>query len=295
MPYRLLLATLSVITSPLLTAESTERATVRLRENGPVITPEEAKALSAAALGDALLAPGHRPVSEVTVGPEGMDPPTPPGILESTRIKLYLEPIRSEKIGFCERAIATVYLAPVNRLKDGHLPASPAARISTQIAFRWVGLSRNGVACAASKYQFFTAKPEAEDEALEAVRLLGLASQDAKLSRRLSFPVSIEDREGSSMLAYERQHPEVPHIPELKIITDAKEALASLPVDAVSFSGLASTAYPTVLRPADQPNKMGPGQRAMTIFLGGDWAVGLIISNGQIKLMRIVRELPAPF
>jgi hypothetical protein len=295
MPYRLLLATLSVITSPLLAAEPTEGSTVRLRENGPAITPEQAKALSAAALGDALLAPGHPPVTEVTVGPEGMEPPTPPGVPDSTRIKLYLEPIRSEKTGFCERVIATVYLAPVNRSNDGHLPASPAARMSTQIAFRWVGLPQNGVACTASKYQFFTAKPEAEDDALEAVRLLGLASHDAKLGRRISFPVSIEDREGPSMLAYERQHPEVPRIPELKIITNAKKALASLPVDAVSFSGLASTAFPTVLRPADQTNKMGPGPRAMTIFLGGDWAVGLIISDGQIKLMRMVREIPAPF
>lgn len=294
MPFRLMLGALSLLTTPLLAAEPAEHTT-RLRENGPAITPEQAVALSAAALADALLAPGHPPVTEITVGPEGMEPPTPPGVPHSTRIKLYLEPMRSGKTGFCERGIATVYLVPVNRSKDGHLPASPAARISIQTAYRWVGPPQNGVTCTASKYQFFTLKPDAEDQALEAVHLLGLASQDAKLGRRIFFPVSVEDREGPSMLAFERRHPEIPRDPELKIITNAKKALASLPVDAVSFCGLASTAYPDVLRPVDRKIKMGTEQRAMTIFLGGDWAVGLIISGGQIKLMRIVRELPAPF
>lgn len=174
MPFRLMLGALSLIATPLLGADPAERSAPRLRENGPAITPEQAVALSAAALGDALLAPGHPPVTEVTVGPEGMEPPTPPGMPDFTRIKLYLEPIRSGKTDFCERVIATVYLAPVNRLKDGHLPASPAARISTQTAYRWVGPPQNGITCTASKYQFFTAKPEAEDQALEAVHLLGV-------------------------------------------------------------------------------------------------------------------------
>jgi hypothetical protein len=97
------------------------------------------------------------------------------------------------------------------------------------------------------------------------------------------------------MLAYERQHPEIGRDPELKIITNAKKALASLPVGAVSFSGLASTAYPDVLRPSDRTDNIGTKQRAMTIFLGDVWSVGLIISGGQIKLMRLVREIPAPF
>lgn len=295
MLFRLMIGALSLIATPLLAAEPADRSTPRLRENGPAITPEQAVALSAAALGDALLAPGHPPVTEVTVGPVGMEPPTPPGMPHSTRIQLYLKPVGSEKTGFCERVIATVYLAPVNPLKDGHLPASSAARISTRTVYRWVGPPQNGVTCTASKYQFFYVKPEAEDQALEAVHLLGLASQDANLGRRISFPMSVEDRLGPRMLAYQRQHPEIASNPEPKIITNAKKALASLPIGAVSFSGLASTASPDVLRPSDRTNKIGTGRRAMTIFLGGDWVVGLIISGGQIKMMRIVREIPAPF
>lgn len=295
MPFRLMLVALPLIATPLSAAEPAERSTTRLRENGPAITPEQAVALSAAALGDALLAPGHPPVTEVTVGPVGMEPPTPPGMPHSTRIELYLKPVRSGKTGFCERVIASVYLAPVSRLNDGHLPASPAARISVRTAYRWVGTPQNGVICTASKHQFFWAKPETKNQALEAVHLLGLASQDAKLGRRISFPVSVEDRLGPRMLAYERQHPEIARDPELKIITNAKKALASLPVGAVSFSGLASTAYPDVLRPSDRTDNIGTKQRAMTIFLGDVWSVGLIISGGQIKLMRLVREIPAPF
>lgn len=276
------------------TAECAESSQLQLRENGPALTPEKARALGAPALGDALLALGHPPITEVTIGPEGMEAPPAPNTPIVTRIKLYSKPIRSVTAGFCERIVASVFLAPADRLPDRSLQATPASRLSIQTAYRWVGRGNNDDVCVASKYNFFIPEPSVTASALEAANLLGLASLAAKQGRRLPYPVSVNDLEGPSMLAFERQHPELARNPELEVITDAKKALASLPVDAVSFAGPSASFYRNVLDPADNAVAAAGGGEEMTISLGQNWTVGIIVDDHRIKVMRILREIPAP-
>jgi hypothetical protein len=218
---------------------------LQLRQDGPSLTLQEAKALTPQALGDALLAPGHPPVTEAGVGPQGMEPP-PPGAAVSTRVKLFLQPAPSEQPGFCQRTVATLYLEPGDApkgMRPGHL--------ATEIAYRWSGEAHAGSACSAAQYAFFIPRPGEERLALGAVRLLASASEAARQKRRIGYPLSLEDKEGPEMLAYERANPKEPTIPGWRIMTDAREALATLPIDAVTYAGPSSTAIPDILRPAD--------------------------------------------
>ncbi len=279
----------------LVAAEPDLAAAIRIRQNGPSVTPEMAKILSPQALGDLLLGPGHTPVTEVVVGPEGMEPPLPPGKPVATRVKLYLQPSESKRSGFCQRTVATIYLKPVDRLQDGRLPGSGPNSLSTEVAYRWVGEVSDASACEAPKHQFFIPQPGQVQHALDVVRLLALASQAAKKSRPLPFLFSVEDKLGPKMLAYQHEHPGLPPLPAMKIFTDPRKALASLPISQVTFAGPASTAYPNIILPSDlNDEKRGPLQ-AMTIFLGGDWVVGLVLSHGRIVRMRMLRQVPAPF
>lgn len=269
--------------------------TVVLREDGPALTLEEANASTPTALGDALLAPGHPPVTEATVGPEGMEAPTPPGMPVITRIKLYLQPVPSlQQPDFCQRVIATVYLKPVDRLQDGRLPPSSPADISTEVAYRWIGTGRSALACIASKDNFFVPTPKDAQLAIASVRLLASARQEARRGGRLSFPVSVQDNEGPAILAYVRDRHEPP-IPGMTIITNAKKALADLQVDAVRYAGPASGASPDILTKSDVEKSGGSNPLAITIFLGGDWVAGIVADHGQIKRIRLRREIPAPF
>lgn len=77
-------------------AEPKASTAIRLRDHLPSLTSDEAKALTPAELGDALLAPGHLPVTDDTVGPQGMEPSPPPGGSAATRVKLFLQPVLGE-------------------------------------------------------------------------------------------------------------------------------------------------------------------------------------------------------
>ena len=274
-------------------AEPEVATMIRLRQDGPSIATGEAKALTPQALGDALLAPGHPPVTEAVVGPQGMEPPAPPD--SPVQVKLYLEPISSAQPGFCQRTIATVYLDPPGGMKDAQSPSDRPGSLATEIAYRWRDETRKALVCSAPKFAFFIPRPGEQQQALEAVRLLASARRAARQGTRLSFPVSIKDREGPEMLAYERQHPHEPRIADLQVMTDAKKALASLPIDAVTFAGPSSTASPDVLHASDLAGAKRSSLRGMTIFLGGDWAVGLVIVEGRIVRMRLLRQIPPPF
>jgi hypothetical protein len=81
----------------------------------------------------------------------------------------------------------------------------------------------------------------------------------------------------------------------LQIITDAKKALALLPIDTVTFAGPSSTASPDILHASDLTDTKNRSPQGTTVFLGGDWTVGLAIVDGRIVWMRLMREIPPPF
>jgi hypothetical protein len=293
MKSRAMVAIMLFAPAALSAAEPQLATTIRLRQDRPTIAPDEAKALTPQALGDVLLAPGHPPVTEVAVGPQLMEPPAAPG--SPVQVKLYLEPASSEQSGFCQRTIATVYFDPAGSLKDAGAPKDRPGSLATEIAYRWSDETRKASACNAPKFAFFIPRAGEQQQALEAVRLLASASRAARQGTRMSFPVSIKDKEGPEMLAYLRQHPEDSRIADLRVLTDAKKALASLPVDAVTFVGLSSTVLVDVLHASDTVGAKQPSLRGMTILLGGDWAAGLVIVDGRIVRMRLLRQIPPPF
>ncbi len=294
MLYRMLASLMVLISVPSLGAAATLMPAVKLREGGPAITLDQAKTMTPQALGEALLVPSHLPVTEVTIGPEGMEPPTPPGRPTVTRVKLFLQPVRSEQQGFCERVIASVLLKPVFRSAEGKLPASGPDSVSTQTAYRWVGRTRDDASCGAPKLEFFVPQPGGAPQAFAVVRLLAQARQDARRGRHLTFPLSVEDREGPQMMAFDREHSEQPPTPRLTIITDARKALASLPLGEITFAGQSAAASPDILRVSDLIDDHGHGFQGMTVFLD-DWTVGLVIDDNRIVRMRMLRQIPAPF
>jgi hypothetical protein len=288
-------AALILVPFALYAAEPQGATTLQLRPDGPSLSTEEAKALTPQALGDALLAPGHLPVLEVVVGPQGMEPPPPPGGAVPTRVKLYLQPLLSEQSGFCQRTVATTYLQPVSWPKNPSASSGRPINLATDVAYRWIGEARGAWACNGPKYAFFIPSIEEKQRALEAVRLLAMASQAAKKGGRLGFPVSVQDKEGSEMLAYQRDHPEQPPISDFQILTNAKKALASLPIGEVTFVGPSETAFSNVLLASDFTTFRNRSARGITVFLGGDWTVGIVIVDGRIVRMRLQRAIPPPF
>lgn len=217
----------------------------------------------------------------------------PPG--SAVPVKLYLEPASRKQSGFCQRTIATVYLDPAGSSKDAGSAKGRPSNLAIETAYRWSDETRKASACNAPKFAFFIPRSGQQQQALEAVRLLASARRAARQGTRLPFPVSIEDKEGPEMLAYERQHLQEPRIAGLRVMTDANKALASLPVDAVTFAGASSTAGSDPLHASDLVDAKRPSLRGMTIFLGGDWVVGLVIAEGRIVRMRLLRQLPPPF
>lgn len=286
---------LSTVAVPIAAAEPAPEAIIYLRKSGPSITPGQAKELSPQELGEVLLAPGHPIVSEAVVGREGMEPPPPPGMPVVTRVKLYLQPIRSGEPGFCQRTIATIYLEPVERLADGRLPASRPDSLSTEVAYRWIGDAGDTAACEAPRYQFFSPRPDEVEQALEAVRLLASANEAAKNALPLSFTLSVRDEMGPELLAAHLNNPEIFPDIDVEIITDPIEALASLPIDSVTFAGPAARASPNVLSESDITNVEGGSLEPVTLFLGGVWTVGLVIDDFQVAVIRLLRRIPPPF
>lgn len=260
------------------------------------MSPAQAQSLSPEALGKALLLNADVPVVEATVGPQGMEPPPPPGPPVPTRIKLYLRPTPSAQTGFCQQRIATLFLKPTKPVSDGTSPGWVAGDLSSDVAYRWSPKSARGASgCSAPRTAFFTPRPAKVEQALQVVRLLASASYAARHKRKLGFPIFVEDQLGPEMLKYQLAHPALDPIPSFKIISDAREALAALPIETITFVGPASSAFPDILKASDLETSDDHSMEPMTVFLGGEWTVGLLLERGRITRLRLRRAIPPPF
>lgn len=277
-------------------AESQGSNALALKGGDASINPQQAKRLSPRALGEVLLSGSDLPVVEATVGPQGLEPPPPPGPPSPMRVKLYFRPTPSAEPGFCQQLVATTFLKPFTSPVNGTASSWRAEGLSTELAYRWAdGDTPTANSCSAPRTDFFTPEPRDTRQILQVIRLLAWASTAAKARRPLPFPLTIEDRLGPEMLDYLQKHPELSPIPDMKVITDAREALAALPINAVTFAGPASRSYPNIIKESDLHTPGNHLTQAVTIFLGGEWTVGLVLDQARITRMRLLRATPAPF
>jgi len=293
--YRLISLLLPLLPASVAAAPPPTRHGLQLRVGGPAITVEEARRLRPEALGEILLAASHLPVTEAEVGTGAGEPPPPPGMPVSTRIRLYLQPVRSSERGFCERQVATVYLKPVDYLSYRKLPASTPDRLSTDVIYRWAE-GKNPAVCPARSKIFFNPGELGKQPALSAVRALAKAVNYARHHRHLPFTISLNDEEGPEFLKWEKSQPKLGPIPERKVFSDPREALTALQPDAVLAVSQPYGADLTALVGRDRATAGSTTDRQIaTLFVNGDWTVGLALRKGRITIMQLTRRIPAPF
>ena len=270
---------------------ATNQVSIAIRSDARPIAPDEARGLPPKELANILLASPHPDAVEATVGPEGMEAPIPPTGPASIRMKLYLDPALSAHRGFCERIIATVMMAPAGRLAGGSVAAARPKSVTTEIAYKWIGPKKNFAACRTPRSSFFT--PNAElTNALETVRMLVAAREEARSHRRLPFALTVDDQMAREMNEFRKRG--LLQIPPEEVITDARAALASLDIGMVSFAGPSHRASSDVFRDGDR-SLQGRPLDGRIVFLGGVWTAGLIVEGGRVTLIRLKRAIPPPF
>lgn len=268
-------------------------AAVALRADPVPVAPDEARRLSPDALAERLLAPGHPPAMQVVVGPQGMEPPTPPNSPERTRIRLFLRPVPlAGSDDFCERTIVTLFLKPAWRSTDGTIPATTAENLSTAQAYRWAGDGR-AHGCDGSRWHYFQPRPGELAETLDIVRRLARARDRAASHRRLGFAVTLDDPQGREFRALELSDPSMPGPPTV-VLTDARAALADMPIGEVGYVGPVDGIGG--IPPMDLTNREhGRGAATAALFIGNDWNVGIAWRGDRITRVELIHHYPPPF
>jgi hypothetical protein len=269
-------------------------ATVDVRQDGPAITLEQAKTMTPAELGDALLAPNHPPIVEASVGPIGMMPPPPPESPIQSEIRLYTAAQPSSEKGFCEKIQATVLLDPVTRI-NGTLPPARAVRLVKTKLYRWAAKGPKPSICEGKHYDFFETGANTATLSFKVIRLLAALQE----KRGGGVTLSIDDEYARSNRAYLSRRPsDRDKFPKASItqITNGRAALAQFPIPSISSINEYSESWPSdLLRQKDITNVDGTKIEAVSLFAGGLWSVGIVLSNDKITVARFVREIPPPF
>jgi hypothetical protein len=273
-------------------------ALVQLRPDARALTPAQARAMSPAELGDALLAAGHPAVVEAVVGSGIMEAPTPPGQPLVTPVKLFLAARPGELRGFCEKMMVTILLAPTARgAAENVAPARPAS-LSTSLRYRWADPGRQAPSrCEAPANSFFSPEPSKAERRFKLVRLLAKAREDAVRGRDLPFEIEVVDDLGREMQDFARRHPDqAAHIrPDMmKTFASGRAALAALPIGEIReiqdvfFAGISPLSASDLIDP--------PGRRRehVGLFLG-DWSAGVVLDGDRIVRISLQRAIPPPF
>lgn len=179
----------------------------------------------------------------------------------------------------------------------GDLPASRPERIAASRIYRWRP-SEGTTGCEAKHHRFFRPDPADPDRAFRAVRLLAAAQRAAREQKQLPFEVGIDDREALSVRQFAETNTDTripPTIEETTPITDGRQALLSVPVSSVSWTGDYGTVWDSVIKPEDLVSQDGRRLDGTVLFAGGLWMIGLITAGEDILRIRIRREVPPPF
>ncbi|RZM12015.1 MAG: hypothetical protein EOP68_02155 [Sphingomonas sp.] len=269
-------------------------ATIEVRRDGPPLTPEQARAMTPAALGDALLASPHPPIVEAVVGPEGVLPPPPPDMPETTEIKLFAAVVPASQPGFCEKTRMVVALAPVMR-RDGNLPPARAQTVSSTKLYRLAERNADGIECEAERHAFFAVDPKLGDRTFSVIRLL----DTLKIAYNSKVQITIDDRGARELRDLARRHPdEMRNVPEEAItpIVSGGSAMAKFPISSINMIGpYAAAWHGDLLTKTDLKAVKDHGWEAYQIFAGGEWDTGVIVDGDRIVTVRFVRAIPPPF
>ena len=271
-------------------------AVMALRADAPALTLAEAKAMSAAKLGDALLARGHPEIVEARVGTQGMMPPPPPGQPFQSPIELTTAGSASSRSGFCERTVVKILLAPVVYV-GYEAPAAPPVRLTTEQTYSWKYDSGARAGCNASDKQYFQVDEHDEARAFHLVRSLAAVQRLARAGRRTGVEWSIDDREARRRREWANTDGSFRKrmiTGEMAEITDPAVAMARLPLGDIS-SVSRQRSWVRSLTNADLTTKGGKRREAASIFAGGVWSVETVLEQGRVAVIRMVREMPPPF
>ena len=269
-------------------------APIEVRRDGPPLSLERARQMSAAQLGDTVLAPGHPAIVEASVGPEGMGPPPFPGTPVASEIRLYTAGHLMAGSGFCRKNKVTVTLRPV-LLQGGQLPPAPAETASSTALYRWAERTNRAIKCEAGHHDFFQLDHTLADRSFAVIRLLDRSRRGA--DRRLQ--VTIDDQAARSMRDYVNKHrSEARGLPKEAItpIVNGRVALRKFPISSITMIRPFAKAWDAnLLTVADLHDATGRALEAVTIFAGGEWLAGIVLDGDRITTIRFIKAIPPPF
>ena len=286
---------IAAITLLLLAGPASAGPAVVVNEQATPMKLGAASALNAQRLADALLGEGHADVESATVGPQGMDAPLPPGPAVDTVADMRFVPTPAPTAGFCRRVVATLTMSPVSKGVTSREALYQPTSVKTRTEYRWAGRSADAKGCATPRATFFAAADDGLEQQLDVVRLVARASERARRGGRPSFAVTVDDRMGPEMIAFEAGHPDATHrATQWRVYTDGAKALAAVPASDVF------AAYPTWAYYADpfteaEVTRAKRADIALWTIRASVWTVGLQTKDGRIVAVRLVRATPAPF
>lgn len=268
-----------------------------LRADAPALTLPQARAMSPAQLGDALLAEGHPKIIGAQVGVQGMAPPPPPNTPFQSPIALIAEGAESNVPGFCERTVAHILLAPVIFTGTQAPPASPV-HLDTEPMYRWRTTSKDGSSCEGVETHYFRVDPTDRQQAFALIRALADLQSRVKKGRSIKTNVRIDDRQAIQNQEFARTNtdPRIqPGPAELTPIVDGKVALMALPLADISSITLNLQSWLGGLEDKDIIGADGQRRAVASLFAGGEWSVDLVLDHDNIVLVHIIHEVPPPF
>ncbi len=260
----------------LLSVQASEAEAPKLRAVALMI--EQAQHVPPAALGDLLLAGSHPVIADAIVHPRGMDPSSP----WITEIELLSQANTDDRTGFCSALHYRVQFEPKLRQETGPVVPSPARPTSAKVetVYRLPGDSPSHPAdCSAQFWHFFDASGDEQTQKFAIARLLWSAKQLFEQHRRLPFKLSVHDRVGRG----------------LDRLWSGRDALAKLPLGSISDIDLTPDEDRLFLPRRARVDVAGRPLNVVQVFAQPDWNVDLILANGRITRMYVVREDPPPF
>lgn len=252
---------------------------VALRPDRPTLTQPQAAAMSPAALADALLAPGHPPITERVMLPGTFVPPPPPPFRAPLDVRLIAAATFDAPSGFCLKRSWRVSGTPEGR---------PTALAPEPTLYR---LPPATGGCEAEHRSFFGVAAADRPRAFTVVHLLAALAHNPG---RVDFPVGIDDQEGRAMAAYCHGRPAFCNFP-VTVITSGRRALADLPVQAIAYVCRHSLLGADLLSPADLTGPDGQPRESWQVFVGGEYTVQLALDGDRIVAMKLRRSIPPPF